>query len=333
MKNKGAFYSLLLIMAAGIIITTCTNYFLKGSLNTETAAKTAYEQAMDDEAALLSEDGGAASGGVSGTFEQEKQAGMAKGRIAESLGRSSTEAQGTGRQEDADSGKGDQAYSVMAGGALPAAGADEKKAALISDLAEADMFAADSVPEENSEDAVSDVEIYCSSEGKTGESAGEKKLQDRGENVEAETVILSPLETASSQINSQKEGAVKPSYYRNRLSELDTQIQKNKENQTSNSSNTSALTQSSAASELKLWDNELNVIYDEIIDRLDEKQAGELVEEERQWMKERDRLAAEAAKVFSGDAKESVEYTASLAESTRLRAYELVEAYEYLLVD
>lgn len=333
MKNKGAFYSLLLIMAAGITITTCTNYFLKSSLNTETAEKTAYEQAMDDEAALLSEDGGAASGGVSGTFEQEKQTGMAKGRIAENLGKSGAEVQGTGQQEDADDGNGRQAYSAMAGDALPAAGADEKKMALTSGLAEADMFAANSMPEENSEDAASDVEIYGSSEIRTGESAGEKKLQASGENVEAETVILSPLETTSSQNSSQQEVAVKPSYYRNRLSELDAQIQKNKENQTSNSSNTSSLTQSSAASELKLWDNELNVIYDEIIDRLDEKQAGELVEEERQWMKERDRLAAEAAKAFSGDAKESVEYTASLAESTRIRAYELLEAYEYLLVD
>lgn len=328
MKNKGAFYSLLLIMAAGITITTCTNYFLKSSLNTETEAKTAYEQAADDEAALLSEDGGAASGGVSGTLEQEKQTGMAK-----SLGKSGAEAQGTGRQEDADSGKGSQANPAMAGGALQAAGAGEKKMALTSGLAEADMFAADSMPEENSEGAASDVEIYGSSEVRTGERAGEKKLQNGGENVEAETVILSPLETTSSQNSSQQEGAVKPSYYRNRLSELDAQIQKNKENQNANSSNTSSLTQSSAASELKLWDNELNVIYDEIIGRMDEKQAGELVEEERQWMKERDRLAAEAAKAFSGDAKESVEYTASQAESTRLRAYELVETYEYLLVD
>lgn len=97
--------------------------------------------------------------------------------------------------------------------------------------------------------------------------------------------------------------------------------------------NSGSLSQSAVSGELKLWDNELNVIYDEILKRLDEKQAGELVEEERQWMKERDRLAAEAAKAFSGDAKESVEYTASLAESTRSRAYELVDAYEYLLVD
>ena len=90
MTNKGAFYSLLLIMAAGITITTCTNYFLKGSLNTETTEKTAYEQAMDEEAAPLSEDGGVASGGVSGAFEQEKQTGMAKGRIAEDLKRGIT---------------------------------------------------------------------------------------------------------------------------------------------------------------------------------------------------------------------------------------------------
>ncbi|MCI9361323.1 MAG: DUF1311 domain-containing protein [Hungatella sp.] len=333
MTNKGAFYSLLLIMAAGITITTCTNYFLKGSLNTETTEKTAYEQAMDEEAAPLSEDGGVASGGVSGAFEQEKQTGMAKGRIAEDLKRGITEKQGTDQQEDEDSDAGSQEDFAMSGGALPAAGAGGNEPALASVPLEAEMSGADSMLEAYSESGVSEVVIDGSSKGKTEENAGEKKLQDSGEGADAETVILSPLETASSQKNSQKEGAVKSSYYRNRLSELDAQIQKNKENQASNNSNTNSLTQSSAASELKLWDNELNVIYDQILERMDEKQAGELVEEERQWMKERDRLAAEAAKAFSGDAKESVEYTASLAESTRLRAYELVEAYEYLLVD
>lgn len=333
MKNKGAFYSLLLIMAAGIIITTCTNYFLKGSLNTETREKTAYEQAADEEAAPLSEDGGAASGGVSGAFEQEKQTRMAKGRIAEGLERGSTEKRGTDWQEDEDSDAGSQESFAMSGAVSPAAGAGEKESALTSGPAEAERSAADSMPEAYSESVVSEIEIYDSSKVRIEENTGERKLQDSGDGVDAEMVILSPLETASPQKSSQKEGAAKPSYYRNRLSELDAQIQKNKENQASNSSNTSSLTLSSAASELKLWDNELNVIYDQILERMDEKQAGELVEEERQWMKERDRLAAEAAKAFSGDAKESVEYTASLAESTRLRAYELVEAYEYLLVD
>ena len=66
---------------------------------------------------------------------------------------------------------------------------------------------------------------------------------------------------------------------------------------------------------------------------MDEKRASELVLEERGWMKERDRLATEAAKASAGGSMESVEYTVSLAESTRKRAYELVEVYGYLLND
>ena len=88
-----------------------------------------------------------------------------------------------------------------------------------------------------------------------------------------------------------------------------------------------------ASNELKLWDSELNAIYDEILEHLDEKQTRNLVAEEREWMKERDRIAAEASKAVAGASLESVEYIASQAESTKLRAYELLDEYEYLLVD
>ena len=44
-------------------------------------------------------------------------------------------------------------------------------------------------------------------------------------------------------------------------------------------------------------------------------------------MKTRDGLAMEAAKNSQGGSSESVEYTVSLTESTRQRAYELIEIY------
>ncbi len=84
---------------------------------------------------------------------------------------------------------------------------------------------------------------------------------------------------------------------------------------------------SAAANELKLWDSELNDIYNAILERLEKEESEALVKEEREWLKERDVLAMEAAKKSAGSSNESIEYTFSLVESTRKRAYELAERY------
>ena len=44
MKDKGIYYTLLLIVAVGITITTCTNYFLGNSSKTKAARELTYEQ-------------------------------------------------------------------------------------------------------------------------------------------------------------------------------------------------------------------------------------------------------------------------------------------------
>lgn len=122
------------------------------------------------------------------------------------------------------------------------------------------------------------------------------------------------------------DGSENSSYYRNRLAELENRIQKNREAQ--NASNNSNSAKTLADSELKLWDNELNLIYNAVKDDLDDGEAADLVEEERAWIRERDRKAIDAAKASAGGSLESVEYTASLADSTRERAYELLDRYE-----
>lgn len=156
----------------------------------------------------------------------------------------------------------------------------------------------------------------------------EKSEMEASENQE--TVSISPLDpepSVSGQLTVDAgTEAESLSYYRSRLAELENRIQKNREKQ--NVSNSSNLAKSLADSELKLWDNELNLIYGEIKDALDDDEAAELIEEERAWIRERDRKAVEAAKASAGGSLESVEYTASLAESTRARAYELLDRYE-----
>ena len=162
---------------------------------------------------------------------------------------------------------------------------------------------------------------------------GNKEKQISG-NAE-ESVSISPLDPEpafagnSDGANIEMEltdGSENSSYYRNRLAELENRIQKNREAQTASNNSNSAKTL--ADSELKLWDNELNLIYNAVKDDLDDGEAADLIEEERAWIRERDRKAIDAAKASAGGSLESVEYTASLADSTRERAYELLDRYE-----
>lgn len=325
MKNK-SFYTLLLIIVVGVTITTCTSYFLGGSSETGTDKKTASSVIKEDEEGLLSADGGASSGGLSGMAAEgrtERDRFAGEPDLNQQERQSRKEAVLEDKAADAGEGGGqassDERIALTSGGSDkgtgPMAGYDEQKKLAVSGAGGADLAAG--------ADGNSEAEVFSADT--------EDSLEV---NAEA-SVLISPLETNASRNDSQKDETEKPSYYRNRLTELDVQIRKSRESQASSGTNlnSNSQTQNSVSGELKLWDNELNVIYDEVLSRLDEKQAGELVEEERQWMKERDRLASEAAKASSDDAQESVEYTASLAESTRLRAYELVNAYEYLLTD
>ncbi len=132
---------------------------------------------------------------------------------------------------------------------------------------------------------------------------------------------ISPLGTGSDTAGSD---------YLSRLTELDLQIERTREDSESSSANLSA--QGLASNELRQWENELNIIYNSIRSHLDEEADAQLVEEQREWMKERDLLAGEAAMGSSGGSSdENVEYLNSMADSTRQRAYELVNRYGNIL--
>ena len=148
------------------------------------------------------------------------------------------------------------------------------------------------------------------------EAARPEMAMEESPDADGKAVSISPLDPEpaltgdSDGANIEMEltdGSGNSSYYRNRLAELENRIQKNREAQTASNNSNSAKTL--ADIELKLWDNEL-------------------VEEERAWIRERDRKAIDAAKASAGGSLESVEYTASLADSTRERAYELLDRYE-----
>lgn len=120
------------------------------------------------------------------------------------------------------------------------------------------------------------------------------------------------------------------SYEKNkeRLEELDRQIQQMRDSQVES---TAYSIKSLAETEMKLWETELNSVYTQIMEHLnvDEQQA--LAKNQRQWMNDRDAQAEKAAPNSSGGSIESAEYTASLASSTRQRAYDLLESYQNYL--
>ena len=82
-----------------------------------------------------------------------------------------------------------------------------------------------------------------------------------------------------------------------------------------------------AQSELKIWERELDAVYDLMMDSLPEEDAEELKKEQQSWLEKASNNAREAASKKSGGSMESVEYMAAMAEAARARVYELLELY------
>lgn len=65
------------------------------------------------------------------------------------------------------------------------------------------------------------------------------------------------------------------------------------------------------AYEYRLWDAELNQIYQAIMAVLPDEETDTLRGRERRWIRERDTAAKQAAERYKGGTMENVEYTAS----------------------
>ena len=103
--------------------------------------------------------------------------------------------------------------------------------------------------------------------------------------------------------------------YRKRLEDLDTQILKMREEETD--SNVYSI-KTSAETELKLWEGELNSIYNALMEMLSQEDAAKLASEQQEWLKNRDARAAESSGRNSGS-MEGISYAATLASLTRDR--------------
>ncbi|MGG3801900.1 lysozyme inhibitor LprI family protein, partial [Metabacillus fastidiosus] len=77
----------------------------------------------------------------------------------------------------------------------------------------------------------------------------------------------------------------------------------------------------------KRWDTLLNDIYGELKKQLPASEMNKLRNEQRQWIKNRDKQADESAASFEGGSFAGVQYLSTLGQMTRERCYELVNNY------
>lgn len=148
-------------------------------------------------------------------------------------------------------------------------------------------------------------------------AAGSQKSQ-------ASSVLISPLTGSKETAEGEASAHFGSSDYEKKLKELDAQLKKMKESEVD--PNTDSY-KNMAEYEYRLWDGELNRIYQGILKYMTTEEAEALRAEEREWIKKRDAGAYKAISKYNGGTIESLEYAASLAASSRERAYELLENY------
>ncbi|HWK23694.1 MAG TPA: lysozyme inhibitor LprI family protein [Ureibacillus sp.] len=77
----------------------------------------------------------------------------------------------------------------------------------------------------------------------------------------------------------------------------------------------------------EIWDDLLNEIYGVIKEQLPPAEMEKLREEQRNWIKYRDKTAFKASYKYQGGTQELLEYVSVLANVTEERCYELVNKY------
>lgn len=151
-----------------------------------------------------------------------------------------------------------------------------------------------------------------------GESSAEMKS----------SVVISPLTGVNESDAVIADNSKTLEGYRKKLSEIDSLVQNMQSAEAG--SNTDSL-KNVADYEYRLWDTELNRIYQSLLEGMTEEESEALRAEEREWIRTRDLATKKAAAKYGGGTMESLEYTASLSASTRSRAYELLDSYgDYL---
>lgn len=155
-------------------------------------------------------------------------------------------------------------------------------------------------------------------EGVTGARDSSETAEDM-----VEAIPISPLTGARTRSNQ----ILPSSDCKQRLKDLDHQIQKIRESEGADSSSNLYSIKTSAETELKLWEGEMGAVYNGLLEMLSQEDAAALAVEQQEWLQKRDLKAAEGTSRSNGSV-DRLGYTAILVSLTRERAYELADRCE-----
>ncbi len=311
MKDRGVLIAIFLILILGIGTTSQIHRFV--AANTESASATMTATSAETYVA-----GGADAGNTAGMADTGNTAGMAAMSrkvletgigIAESMVSEEGSSGPAAEEEKAAGG-----YTMISGNSDVPDGAAPAEAALAVEEAAKEQAVYETAAEEMAEyEAVQEnaPAAVAVTSGEEAPAVG-PSITNTVSNTET-GIVLEEVQTAES--------------FQKKLEEVERIVEEMRDSEAS--SNTDSMKRI-ADQEYRLWDAELNRIYQAIMDLISEKEAEPLREEERQWIRERDQLAKQTSGKFKGGTMESLEYTASLAAATKERAYELLETYGYL---
>lgn len=142
------------------------------------------------------------------------------------------------------------------------------------------------------------------------------------------TLEITPLGPLSGETDVPATAGAVQNRYEQRLAEIDARVEQYR---TKNQGTTANTIKVNAEYELRLWETELDVIVGTLSDVLSEEKSEAFMNEQKNWLRDREAKAMEASRKHEGSALESAEYTTSLAKQTRSRVYALVGEYRQVL--
>ncbi len=302
LNNKGVFITICLIIVLGTFSTYATRQYI--SENSDESALVSSAIFDEGQAEALPEDTEQGNAAAQDINPQMQRASLFYDSPApEALPETSDEVTESSVTEE------NIPAPALAEAAEPAAGVQAEE-----------TFSENSVSDESLEEGEAYPEMAQASADDSAASMGRSARSA----VPSETVV-SPLAGKGA---ASEEDISTAEEYRKRFEEIDATVKSMRESDAASSTDS---LKNIADYEYRLWDTELNRIYKAVISCMTDEEAEKLQKAEREWIRNRDAAAGKAAAKYKGGSMEGLEYTASLAGTTRSRVYEILDTYGHYL--
>ena len=133
--------------------------------------------------------------------------------------------------------------------------------------------------------------------------------------------------SASKKENSKDESSLAKSEYLQKMKKIDSESEKLDKEYDSNRGSTQAGMNGISGEQAKLYDNELNQIYDYLKQNLSKEKAKELEKSEMAWIKEKESNIAEIRKQYEGGSITPLMVNSEVAKESKERCYYLIDNY------